>query len=117
MCFFFRGMGGEGIFFFFLIQCDLQVWYPTEKRGIPFLHLVGGLWVHPCANARAELPPGPDTYPRYLTSPSRERPKLKEARHVPEDFAGRCIMKASLRRCAEKPLCNVLFDILVERLE
>lgn len=43
--------------------------------------------------------------------------QLKEARHVPEDFAGRRIMKVSLRRCTEKPLCDVLFDILVERPE
>lgn len=65
----------------------------------------------------AELPPVPATYPGCLTRPSWERPKLKEARHVPEDFAGRRIMKVSLRRCSEKPLCDVLFDILVERPE
>lgn len=91
------------------------MWYPTGKKAWnPLFCTLWGVFGYILSQMHAELPPGPAT---CLTSPSREQPKLKEARHVPEDFAGRCIMKVSLRRCAEKPLCDVLFDILVKLLE
>lgn len=66
--------------------------------------------------AHSSLPDLPHT-PRVSHQSVPGAAQLKEARHVPEDFAGRCIMKVSLRRCTEKPLCDVLFDILVERPE
>lgn len=44
--------------------------------------------------------------------------QFKEACHVPPGLCRRWIMKVSpLCLCTEKPLCDVLFDILAERRE
>lgn len=54
---------------------------------------------------------------QVLSVSGQKTHRLKEACHVSQDFAGGGIMKVSLRGRAEKTLCDVLFDILVERRE